>query len=103
MTLAGLPNSFNQLAKAGNETVVSNAEQRTTGYVANAGCLNYQYTGTSFGEAAIPIKVFLRDESIVSGSPGNHRRHPGPAFRLGSTNRDWLKQKRVCNFGLSRP
>ena len=82
MAVARISDIFNQLAQAGDESIVTNAQQWAAGNVANPGRLNDQDSRPSLCETSIPIEVLLRDEAVFGGAPGHHRRHPGAALSL---------------------
>ena len=77
LTVAGFAHRFHQLFQAGNEPVVTDAQQRPTGYVANAGRLDDDGARFSLRIAPVPIEQLLGHEAIVGRSPRHHRRHPG--------------------------
>src|SRR6185295_10090530 len=79
LSFARLLDYIYQLFQARNESIMANTQQRTTGNITYPGRLNNQNSRSSLGEASIPIKVFLRDETVFSRAPGDHRRNPGAA------------------------
>ena len=71
------PDRADQLGQARDEAVVTDAEQRSARDVADAGGLDHERAGLPPGEALVPGEHLRRDQPIVGGAPGHHRRHPG--------------------------
>ena len=104
MTFACFANRFDELLQSGHETIVTNAQQRTTGNIAHAGGFDDERCRSSFSKPAIPIQVVLGNEPVFGRAPGHHRRHPRAVFKLDSEPiLIGLKQKRLARFVSSRP
>ena len=72
-----------------DEPVMTDAQQRPAGDVADAGCLDDDRRGPTGREAAIPVQYGWRDETVFGRSPRHHRRHPGACrqIELADANR----------------
>src|SRR5437016_5854298 len=82
VTGAGFAHRVDQFAKSGQESIMTNPQERTAGNVANAGGFDNERARLPGGESSIPIEVVRRHKSIFSGAPGDHRRHPSAALQL---------------------
>ncbi len=71
--------------------------------VPHASRLNHQHRRPPSSKASIPIEVLLRDEPVFSCAPGHHRRHPGAASRLESSDLNTLIKKGSRGFFGCRP
>ena len=69
-------------AQAGQEAVVPDAQQRPARHVADPRRLDHQHAGPAAREALVPGEDLGRDEALVGGAPGHHRRHPGALREL---------------------
>ena len=93
LTVAGFAHDINELFQSRQKSIVTDAQQRPTRNVANAGSFNHQCRRFSFGKSTIPIKIVLRDKSIFSCAPWHHRRHPGAIVESDRTDLDWLEEE----------
>src|SRR6185437_11039198 len=93
-----LTNSLDQLAQTGDESIVPDAQQRTTRNITHARRLDDEHTRTSFSKSSIPIKVLLRDKAILCRAPRHHRRHPRPVARLDFSDSNRTEQSRTRRF-----
>src|SRR6266545_970252 len=103
LTLTRISDSINQLAKSGDESIVTNSQQRSAGNIANPSRLDHQNPRLSFRESTIPIKVFLCDKAIFGGAPGHHCRHPGAAGSFYGSDPNRLEKQRPCGFRSGGP
>ena len=74
-----------QLAKPGNETVVTDTQERPTRDVAHSSRLDDDRTGLPFGEAAVPSEHVGRHHAGSGRPPRNHRWHPRPFGEFETT------------------
>jgi hypothetical protein len=81
LACARLSHDVDQFAQARQEAIVTNAQQRAAGYVANAGRLDDYHCRTAAREALIPCENVVADEAVFRGAPRDHRRHPGPRWQ----------------------
>src|SRR5204863_7546483 len=92
LPLTRFSHHFDKLAQSWNESIVANAKQRTTRNVTHASRFHHAHARSSFSKTTIPVEVTLRDKSIFSRAPRNHRRHPRAAARLTTANSDRAKK-----------
>ena len=93
LTVTGFAHRVDELFQSREKSIMTDAQQRPAGNVANAGRFNYQCRGSAFRKPPIPIKIALGDESIFGRAPRHHRRHPGATVESDWTNLDWLEEK----------
>src|SRR5205807_10412648 len=99
LTVAGFANGLDKLFQSRQKSIVTDAQQRPAGNVANPGRFNHQRRGPALGKPPIPIKIILRDKSIFSRAPGDHRRHPRATGERDWTNSHWPETKSPRAFG----
>src|SRR5262249_48964182 len=89
LAMARFPHRLDQLAQPRNKPIVTDAQQRATRNIAHARRFDHEHSRTPFSKPSIPIKVLLRDETVLGRAPWHHRRHPRPAvrFELPDSNR----------------
>ena len=79
--------TFNQFLQTGNETVVTNPQQRAAGNIPDSCSFNHNCTGASAGKAAIPVQNIFGDKAVIGCPPWNHRRYPCPGGQSDRTDR----------------
>ena len=88
MTVACAPYVLDELLQARNEPVVSDAQERTTRHVADAGGLEHETARTAAGEPVVPREYLFGDEAVLGGAPRNHRRDPRALLELQRSDSD---------------
>ena len=64
LPLAGFFYSLHKRTQSVNEAVMTDPQKRTRRHIAYSRCLDDNGTGATFGKAAIPIKIILRDKAF---------------------------------------
>src|SRR5262245_26193563 len=93
LTATGFANCVHQLFQTGNKTIMPNSEQRATGNIPNAGRLDHQGAWPPGGKTPVPFDICFGYKSIISSSPGHHRRHPGAAPERQRSDSNRLEKK----------
>src|SRR5205823_433826 len=76
LTLALLAHALDETAKAGDEPVVPDPQERAARDLADPRRLDDEDAGTSLREAAVPVDHVLGDEPVLGRAPRHHGGHP---------------------------
>lgn len=74
---ARLAHGLDEAPEPRDEPVIADPQERPARDVADAGRLDDEDARLARGEARVPVEDLGRDEAVVGGAPGDHRRHPG--------------------------
>ncbi len=92
-----------QLAQAGDEPVVADAQERAARDVAHAGRLDHDRAGAPEGEPLVPGQHIVGHEPVVGGAPRDHGGHPGARLEVEAAGVERREPARTRRLVGGRP